>query len=69
MSDLVAAGWARSRFQSVSVVPMIQWSVLQAMTKRTDFSVRRMREVSLAMRSRGTTMWTPLEARTWKRPR
>ena len=40
MSALVAAGWARSRSQSVSVVPMIQ-CVPHGMTNSTDFSVRR----------------------------
>lgn len=68
MSALVAAGWARSRFQSVSVVPMIQW-VPHGMTNSTDFSVRRMIAASETIRSRGTTMCTPLEARTWNRPR
>ena len=41
MSADVAAGWALSRSQWVSVVPMIQCRP-QGMTKRTDFSVRRM---------------------------
>ena len=68
MSALVAAGWARSRFQSVSVVPMIQ-CVPHGMMNSTDFSVRRMIATSLTMRSRGTTMCTPLEARTRNRPR
>ena len=67
MSALVAAGWARSRFQSVSVVPMIQW-LPHGITNITDFSVRRMIATSLTMRSRGTTMCTPLEARTLKTP-
>ena len=40
MSALVAAGCARSRFQSVSVVPMIQW-LRHGITNSTDFSVRR----------------------------
>ena len=48
MSALVAAGWARSRFQSVSVVPMIQ-CVPHGMTNSTDFSVRRMIATSLTI--------------------
>ena len=68
MSALVAAGWARSRFQSVSVVPMIQ-CVPHGMTNSTDFSVRRMIATSLTIRSRGTTTCTPLDARTRNRPR
>ncbi len=47
---------------------MIQ-CVPHGMTKSTDFSVRRMSPVSELIRSRATTMCTPLEARTWKRPR
>ena len=42
MSLLDAAGWALSRFQSVSVVPMIQCRP-HGMTNSTDFSVRRIR--------------------------
>ena len=42
MSFLVAAGCARSRCQSVSVVPMIQW-LRHGITNSTDFSVRRIR--------------------------
>ncbi len=68
MSAFVAAGWARSRFQSVSVVPMIQW-LPHGITNSTDFSVRRMIAESLTIRSRGTTMCTPFEARTRNRPR
>lgn len=68
MSALEAAGWALSRLQSVSVVPTIQWRP-QGMTKRTDFSVRRIRPVEEWMRSFGTTRWMPLEARTWNCPR
>ncbi len=68
MSALDAAGWALSRSQSVSVVPMIQCRP-QGMTKRTDFSVRRIRPVVEWTRSLGTTRWMPLEARTWNRPR
>ncbi len=68
MSARVAAGCARSRFQSVSVVPMIQ-CVSHGMTNSTELAVRRMIAVSLTIRSRGTTMCTPLEARTLKCPR
>ena len=68
MSARLAAGWARSRFQSVSVVPISQcWP--HGMTKSTDFSVRRMIPDSEAMRSFGTTRWMPLEARTLNWPR
>src|SRR6185437_7318952 len=67
MSALVAAGCAKSRFQSVSVVPMIQ-CVPHGMTNSTDFSVRRMIATSLTMRSRGTTTCTPFEARTRSQP-
>ena len=59
MSCLVAAGCARSRFQSVSVVPTIQW-LRHGMTNSTDFSVRRIIPASATIRSRGTTMCTPL---------
>ena len=38
------------------------------MQKSTDFSVRRIRPTSPAMRSRGTRMCTPFDARTRKRP-
>ena len=68
MSADVAAGWALSRSQCVSVVPMIQCRP-QGMTKRTDFSVRRMMPEREWIRSRGTTRWMPLEARTWNWPR
>ena len=68
MSLRVAAGCARSRFQSVSVVPMIQW-FFHGITNSTDVSVRRISPVSPAIRSRGTTMCTPLDARTRNRPR
>ncbi len=68
MSALEAAGWALSRSQSVSVVPMIQCRP-QGMTNSTDFSVRRIRPVVEWMRSLGTTRWMPLEARTWNWPR
>ncbi|SLH91494.1 Uncharacterised protein [Mycobacteroides abscessus subsp. abscessus] len=68
MSALVAAGCARSRFQSVSVVPMIQCAP-HGMTNSTEVAVRRISAVSLTIRSRGTTTCTPLDARTWNRPR
>ena len=68
MSDLVAAGCARSRFQSVSVVPISQW-FFHGMTNSTDDAVRRISPASPVIFSRGTTMWTPFEARTRNRPR
>ena len=68
MSAADAAGWALSSDQSVSVVPMIQCRP-HGMTNSTDFSVRRMRPESPRMRSRGTTRWMPLLARTWNWPR
>jgi hypothetical protein len=67
MSALLAAGCARSRFQSVSVVPMIQ-CVPQGITKSTELAVRRINPTSELIRSRATTMCTPLDARTLKRP-
>ncbi len=68
MSALDAAGWALSRSQSVSVVPTIQCRP-QGMTNSTDFSVRRISPVVEWIRSRGTTRWMPLDARTWNWPR
>ena len=68
MSALVAAGCARSRFQSVSVVPMIQCD-FHGMTNSTDFSVLRMIPLSEVIRSLATTRCTPLDARTRNRPR
>ncbi len=68
MSVALAAGWSFDRFQSVSVVPMIQCRS-HGMTNSTDFSVRRIRPASPRMRSRGTTRCTPLDARTWNCPR
>ncbi len=68
MSDFVAAGCARSRFQSVSVVPISQW-FFHGMTNSTDVAVRRISPASPVIFSRGTTMCTPFEARTWNRPR
>jgi hypothetical protein len=52
MSADVAAGWALSRSHWVSVVPMIQCRP-HGMTKRTDFSVRRMMPEREWIRSRG----------------
>ena len=63
MSARLAAGWARSRSQSVSVVPTSQWRP-QGMMNSTLFSVREISPVRRSMRSRGTTRWTPLDART-----
>ena len=40
----------------------------QGMMNRTDFSVRRKTPVSASMASLGTTMWMPLEARTFRPP-
>ena len=68
MSRADAAGWARSRSQSVSVVPMIQWRP-HGMTNSTLVAVRRIMPVSEWIRSFGTSRWMPLEARTWIRPR
>ena len=68
MSVRVAAGWALSRFQSVSVVPTIQCRP-QGITNSTEMGVRRIRPVREWMRSRGTTRWMPLEERTWNWPR
>ena len=63
MSARLAAGWSRPNSHGVSVVPMIQ-CVPQGSTKRTLFSVGRISASCESMRSRGTTMWTPLEGRT-----
>ncbi len=68
MSAALAAGWASPSFQSVSVVPMIQCRP-HGMTNSTDFSVRRISPASPRIRSRGTTRWMPLLARTWNCPR
>ncbi len=67
MSAWVATGWALLSDQSVSVVPMIQCRP-HGMTKSTLFSVRRMRPVLRVIRSRGTVMCTPLDARTVRPP-
>ena len=45
MSAWLAAGWARSRFQSVSVVPMSQW-LCHGMTNSRLFSVRVIKPVA-----------------------
>ena len=68
MSLSLAAGWSFDSDQSVSVVPMIQW-LPHGMTKRTDVSVRRISPELERIRSRGTTRWMPLLARTWNCPR
>ena len=69
MSAWLAAGWARSSRQSVSVVPMIQWLVHGMMNSRL-FSVWVISPVRELIRFRGTTRWIPLDARTsnWPRP-
>ena len=63
MSALLAAGWARSRFQSVSVVPMIQCWCHGMTNSRLDL-VRVISPQPASMRSRGTSRWIPLDART-----
>ena len=67
MSALLAAGWARSSFHGVSVVPMIQCSP-HGITNSTLVVVRRISPGATrpARRSptRGTTRCTPLDART-----
>ena len=68
MSLRLAAGWARSSAQSVSVVPMIQW-LPHGMMNSTLFSVRVMMPVAELIRLRGTRRCTPLDARTWNCPR
>ena len=68
MSVRDAAGCALPRSQSVSVVPMIQCRP-HGMTNSTLVSVRRISPVADWMRSRGTTRWMPLDARTWNWPR
>ena len=68
MSAREAAGWALSRFQSVSVVPMIQCAP-HGITNSTDVSVRAIRPASERIRSRGTTRWIPLLAWTLRAPR
>jgi hypothetical protein len=57
------AGSARSPFQSVSVVPTIQWSP-HGMKNSTLFSVRTIIPVLASTAARGTTMCTPLDIRT-----
>ncbi len=68
MSVRLAAGCARSRDQSVSVVPMIQCRP-HGITNKTLNGVRKMIPVADWIRSRGTTRCTPLEARTLMTPR
>ena len=68
MSARDAAGCALSRFQSVSVVPMIQCRP-HGITNSTDVSVRAMKPASERIRSRGTTRWMPLLACTCRAPR
>ena len=63
MSVLVAAGCSRWRSQGVSVVPMIQCGP-HGITNSTDRSVRRISPPSAAIRSRGTSRWTPFDAWT-----
>ncbi len=67
MSAEVATGCCSSWVQGVSVVPISQYRD-HGMMNRTDFSVCRIRPTSPRIRSRGTTMWMPLEARTRKPP-
>ncbi len=69
MSASLAAGWARSRFQSVSVVPTIQWLCQGTMNSRL-LAVRVISPVLALIRLRGTSRCTPLDARTrnWPRP-
>ncbi len=67
MSASLAAGWARSSCQSVSVVPRIQW-LPQGMMNSRLFSVWVIRPVLESIRSRGMTTCTPLEARTRNAP-
>ena len=68
MSVRLAAGWALSRFQGVSVVPMIQCRP-HGITNSTDVSVRMMNPASERIRSRGTTRWIPFDACTCSAPR
>ena len=63
MSARLADGWSSPNSHGVSVVPTIQWEP-HGSTNRTLFSVGRMRASSESMRSRGTTMCTPLDGRT-----
>jgi hypothetical protein len=67
MSAALAAGWRRSRSQSVSVVPTSQW-LSHGMMNSTLFSVREIRPVFRSIRSFGTTRCTPFEARTFTPP-
>ncbi len=63
MSARVADGWSSPCSQSVSVVPMIQWSP-QGNTNSTLFSVGRMSARSESMHALGTTTCTPFDGRT-----
>ena len=67
MSAEVATGCCSSWVQGVSVVPISQYRD-HGMKNRTDFSVCRIRPTSPRIRSRGTTMWMPLEASTRSPP-
>ena len=67
MSAEVATGCCSSWVQGVSVVPISQY-LDHGMMNRTDFSVCRIRPTSPRIRSRGTTMWMPLEASTRSPP-
>ena len=67
MSFDVAAGSSRSRFQSVSVVPIIQCR-FHGITNSTLFSVRSRRPIVDLNAERGTTMCTPFDARTFTCP-
>ena len=68
MSCWLAAGCARSRSHSVSVVPTIQCLPHGTMNS-TLLLVRAMMPVAELIRLRGTTMCTPLDARTRNCPR
>lgn len=67
MSAAVATGCWSSCSHGVSVVPITQYRD-HGMTNRTDFSVCRISPTWPLMRSRGTTMWMPLDARTRSPP-
>ena len=63
MSVRLAAGWSSPNSHGVSVVPMIQWEP-HGSTNSTLFSVGRISASRESMRSRGTTMCTPLDGWT-----
>ncbi|SPW29561.1 Uncharacterised protein [Corynebacterium matruchotii] len=67
MSARVAAGYAKFLSQSVSVVPIIQYSP-HGITNNTDFSVTKHNAASASKQSRGTTICTPFDARTVNGP-